>query len=216
MLALLKHPRVGTSVAHQCMYGLVTPDGKGGVHPAKKPTKFMSSSPAMLKRLQRVSDGKHQHQQLVGGRAAAAAFYPKTLIKEILRGMRDTADQEEAEDKPEEQHQQVMNAMLASHCTDPVPAHKEVSTKIRAQDIENKLSKAKIMFRYADGTTASLTPKWKDKYVDEYTSEELPVAFAKDALLDELQYFCKHVLVGVPASEVLTSGGKIIGTRWVS
>ena len=100
-------------------------------------------------------------------------FYAKGLIKAILRGMRDTADLEAAENQPEEQQPKVVAAMLASHCTDPVPAHKAIATDVRAQDIERKIARSKISFRYADGSNASLQPKRKDKYTDECTCEEL-------------------------------------------
>jgi hypothetical protein len=38
MLRLLKHPKVGTTVADQCMYGLTTKDANGKEVKAKKPT----------------------------------------------------------------------------------------------------------------------------------------------------------------------------------
>merc|ERR1712122_87388 len=44
-------PRVGEVVGHQCQYGQVarTPDGL--VRPVKKPTRFLSSAPAVLEAL---------------------------------------------------------------------------------------------------------------------------------------------------------------------
>ena len=97
MEKVLKHPRVGTSVADQCMYGLMTMDGNGNLVEAQKPTKWASSSRQMLERLSTRCDKSHSHQHLVGGRAAAAAYYPAKLISQILRGMRDTADAEHKE-----------------------------------------------------------------------------------------------------------------------
>ena len=50
ILELLSMPRVSSVVSDQCEYGLLTP-GPGGVPmPAKKPTRWASSSPHMLKR----------------------------------------------------------------------------------------------------------------------------------------------------------------------
>ena len=74
MVQLLQHPRVHSVVAHQCAYGLTTPDGHGKPALAKKPTRFASSSVYMLRRLARKCSGDHPHQQLVAGRAANAAF----------------------------------------------------------------------------------------------------------------------------------------------
>ena len=95
IIKLLDHPRVGAVVSDQCEYGLLTPDPSGVPTPAKKPTRWMSSSPFMLQRLSRRCSGEHQHQHLVGGRAKAAEDYSLDLITEIRRGMRDPADAEE-------------------------------------------------------------------------------------------------------------------------
>ena len=92
---LLEHPRISTVTSDQCEYGLLTPDANGEPTPAKKPTRWMSSSPHMLKRLSQRCRGDHVHQHLVGGRAKAAEDDSLELITEILRGMRDTADFEE-------------------------------------------------------------------------------------------------------------------------
>ena len=92
---LLNHPKVSAVVSDQCEYGLLTPDANGLPTPAKKPTRWMSTSAPMLKRLSRRCSGKHVHQHLVGGRAKAAEDYSLDLITEILRGMRDTADHED-------------------------------------------------------------------------------------------------------------------------
>ena len=95
MEKLMQHKGVATVVSDQCEYGLLTPGPDGQPTPAKKPTRWMSSSPHMLKRLSRRCQGDHANQHLVGGRAKLAENYPIELITEILRGMRDTADFEE-------------------------------------------------------------------------------------------------------------------------
>ena len=92
MTSMLKDPRIGTVVSDQCMYGLVTPGPDGCPTPAKKPTRWASSSQPMLDRLSKRCDHSHVHQPLMSGRAAAAAYYPAGLVTNILRGMRDTAD----------------------------------------------------------------------------------------------------------------------------
>ena len=55
-----------------------------------KPTRFMSNSIPMLKRLFRVCRGGHSHQPRLGGRASAAAFYPLPRLKAILQGVSNT------------------------------------------------------------------------------------------------------------------------------
>ena len=95
MMNLLQHPKVQSTVSHQCEYGLMSPDKHGVLQLVKKPTRWMSSSGAMVRRLSRRCSGNHVHRVLEGGRAAAAAFYPVELMLEILRGMRDEADKVE-------------------------------------------------------------------------------------------------------------------------
>ena len=92
---LMEHPKVSSVVSDQCEYGLLTPNADGVPTPAKKPTRWMSSSAMMLKRLSRRCSGNHVHQHLVGGRAKAAEDYSVQLVTDILRGMRDAADHEE-------------------------------------------------------------------------------------------------------------------------
>ena len=68
---------VVTTVADQCRYGLMTRGEDGGMMPAKKKTRFMTNSQAIAEELGKNCEGGHQHQQLVGGRAADAARCPK-------------------------------------------------------------------------------------------------------------------------------------------
>ena len=70
------------------MYGLKTKAGPGEEDKlAKKPTRFMTNSIEIHEELRRGCDGKHEHQQLVDGRAKAAARYPEKLCKAICRGL---------------------------------------------------------------------------------------------------------------------------------
>ena len=92
----LKHDSVYVTKCHQCQYGAISRTDSGGVAPILKPTRFMSNSLAMLKRLSKVCKGDHQHQALLGGRAAAAAFYPLPLLRAILQGVADTTKADQA------------------------------------------------------------------------------------------------------------------------
>ena len=53
MIQLLKEKGVSTVVSDQCEYGLLTPGPNGEPMPAKKPTRWMSSSPHMIKCMSR-------------------------------------------------------------------------------------------------------------------------------------------------------------------
>ena len=87
MAKLLATPGVSAVVAHQCAFGLQTSVPGGGQAPAKKPTRFMSSAPAVLEALSRKCPGGHSHAPLVGGtRARDAAVYPPGLCEAIAQG----------------------------------------------------------------------------------------------------------------------------------
>ena len=212
---LLSHPRVGTTVADQCMYNLTTVDPEGNVVHAKKPTKWMSSSQHMLNRLSRKCDKSHIHQHLLGGRAAAAAYYPPELISQILRGIRDTADAEKTEPEWTREMGEAMAAIGMCHdlpSTSLLAAYKE-------SDLAHANAKRKVVFKYLDGreVALSLDPNFKPQYKDESTNEVLPFEATKDAMLDELQYFCSVVFRGVSMNEAVNDqDGKIVGCRWVN
>ena len=85
----MKSEGVMTSVADQCMYGLVTPGPLPDREPmaAKKPTRFLSNSWCVLHELATRCDHSHVHQELMGGRASKAAEYPDQLCRAICRGI---------------------------------------------------------------------------------------------------------------------------------
>ena len=215
MKKLLALPKVGITVADQCMYDLTTTDREGNIMPAKKPTKWASSSPQMLARLSQICDGTHEHQHLIGGRAAAAAYYPPKLISQILRGMRDTADAEHKEPEWTPEMGMLMAGIAMCHdmpSTSLLAAYKE-------SDLAHSNAHREVCFKYFDGREVSLAldDNFKPQYKYEYTSEILPYESAKDAMLDELQYFCSIVFRGVTMDEAMNDpSGKIVGCRWVN
>ena len=102
MAPLINHPDVPISDSDQCQYGQTTTDDNGQQYAAKKPTRWMSNSHFMLARLRKKCPGKHPHSLLLASRAKHAAFYPLELITEILRGIRDHADERINRDDPED------------------------------------------------------------------------------------------------------------------
>ena len=99
MQKLMSLRGVHSVVNDQRMYGLVTHNMQGDIVPAKKPTRFLTSSVQMASRLKTRCTREHKPEPLLAGRVAAAAFYPLPLITEILRGMRGTADGEHSSQK---------------------------------------------------------------------------------------------------------------------
>ena len=84
------------------------------------------------------------------------------------------------------------------------------------QDKLAAIGDLKTKFKYVDGTEATINYNFKDRYVDEYTGEDLPLEETKAAIANGLDYFCKHVWVGIGAAQVATvPEAKTIPSRWV-
>ena len=93
---ILQSYQVGTTVGHMCQFGMTHTDSDGKVWPVLKPTRWMSSSPELLKRLgrkcERGSGSRygHKHTILFGkSKTTAAAVYPPELCRQILLGIKD-------------------------------------------------------------------------------------------------------------------------------
>ena len=216
MEKLLSHVRVNTIVSDQCQYGLLTPGPNGQLMPAKKPTKWASTSPQMLARLSARCPGDHVHQHLIGGRAADAAFYPPELVTNILRGMRDTADAECND--PCMTHVDMTVAMARAGSLHDIPAY-SLKASYRESDLSHQNAQMKVKFRFLKGHSIDidLDKNFREMYKDEYTTEPLPKEEAKAAIYDELAYFCDKVFRGVSYEDAVNDPeGKIIGSRWVN
>ena len=142
------------------MYGLSTNKEGGGSAPAMKPTKFLTNSAPMAKLLGKRCDRSHEHQPLISGRCAQAAFYPIKLVRTILRGIRDTrtADQNRLE-------------KLSALITD-VEDLKDLALAVTDTVVTARVKVSKVGGGY-------LELEWdernfKEIYRDEYTGEVLP------------------------------------------
>ena len=169
----MNKPGVGITVSDQCEYGLTTWGPDGTPMPAKKPTKWMSSSPQMLECLSRRCAGKHVHQPLMGGRAAEAAFYPMDLITAILRGMRNTADanhvEEESVDHPMKEEMNKLMAQLTVSADVPDLHSMTMAALSNAQDVAKQVAQTVLTLKYANGTTQKIRPAFKPEYKDDNT-----------------------------------------------
>ena len=73
-------------------------DDSGKVSKVLKPTRWLSTSECLVKRLTKKCPGEHQHATLLGGKKTrAAAIYPPELCRQILLGVQ---DQLQAEGRP--------------------------------------------------------------------------------------------------------------------
>ena len=84
-------------MGHLCQYGMSIIDESGASVPIMKPTRWLSSSKQMLRRLSSKCKNEHKHGGLLNGKAAEAAIYPQKLCVEILKGIRDTGIEEDLE-----------------------------------------------------------------------------------------------------------------------
>ena len=194
--SLAKLPGVHCVVADQCQYGLTTPseEDRSVMLPAMKPTRFMTSSPQMALMLQKRCPKIHQHQQLVGGRCANAAFYPLELIRAILKGIRNTAIADGMPSASSSEGATATKAMqlssdevLAVMSSSNKPGQTPYADSIVAPASSARLcTGGKIPIAYSSG-------HFKGQYLDEYTGEVLPEALIRAAIVEELNYFNDRV-----------------------
>ena len=187
------------------MYGLTTPTSEGGQAPAKKATRFMTNSVHMSRQLCKVCDGSHIHQHLIGGRCAAAAFYPMPLVRAILSGMRDQSehDRRSAQDH-RENHERIA---AVSDSAGRIPTE-DNSTTIPTSSIK-KSSGGSLPINY-------LPNQFKPKYIDEYTGQVLDPTMAQAAVMEELNDFNDHVWeISTKEEMAQVEGHILVRSRWV-
>jgi hypothetical protein len=123
---------------------------------------------------------------LVGGRCAAAAFYPLPLLKAILRGIRDQAlIQQKAEEEEEEEFVGLLNALSTGGTF-------ALESKLPEIVMPKETKKSNIK-KVSGGYFSIAYDNWKQAYTDEYTGENLLSQLAHDAMIDELDYLNEHV-----------------------
>ena len=141
-------------------------------------------------------------------------FYPEDLITEILRGIRDTADAEEA---PDPEPDGLVSSMEAAGLFHDIPT--SVVAAVRAEDQAKENRGMTTALRMADGSlrVVPLQQNFRPSYKDEYTNIQLPSSWVQEAIREELQYFNDNVWVGVPIEDALGDReAKLISVRWVS
>ena len=222
VMKMLKRTGVETVSNHQCMFGLLTPGPNGTPMPAKKPTKWMTNSIWMIDALRGDCDGSHKHQHLLGGRAAAAAFYPQQLLRAILKGMAATRDNLNGVKMICDDERHVTEALkLAIAAVHPGPEPMKTTAH---NDLIIENSKGLDVIRTSSiplqsgGTVPIqyLAGNFKDEYKDEYTGEVLPMDLVRAAMEEELNYFNAHVWDATEKTMAATTDGyKLIRMRWV-
>ena len=134
----------------------------------------------MLRRLGKKCTGTHPHQHLVAGRAADAAFYPPGLVLEILRGIRDTADQEWSD--PVDAHDSdLQRATVCAGLFHDQPTL--LASTLQDSHLETKVKNIKVPLHFQDGTSKQVPLSFKESYSDEYTAENCNIGIFVKLLL---------------------------------
>ena len=111
----------------------------------------------------------------MGGRAAAAAFYPLQLLKAILQGISDT---QEALHTVNTMYQEAWDTeLLLSLENSPSPGSKTASFPDGSLPVQGGGS---VRIKYEPH-------QFKSQYLDEYTREVLPDHLVRAAIVEELE-----------------------------
>jgi len=139
----------------------------------------------MLRRLSSKCKNEHKHGSLLNGKAAGAAIYPQKLCVEILKGIRDTAIEEDLEKEMEieSENQNTINSLIHDHH----PWGGCMTTRAVDPRVDGDRRHASNPGRKGDepkGIIASMNSFRREdvqKYFDEVTHVELPAKVVKEA-----------------------------------
>ena len=219
---MLRMSGVLTVDMDQCMFGLVSKSPDGLLLPAKKPTRWMTNSPFMVDALNVRCDKSHQHQHLVGGRAADAAFYPPKLLRAILRGMALTRDAHNGVRLLCENEKNFIDSFNSFVAAIPresaIPKSTAPSDSADADPTDSGKPRTSSLPLVGGGTLPIeyASHNFKAVYRDEYTGEELPNHLVRAAMEEELNYFNQHVWDAVEKKLAYrTDDFKLVRMRWV-
>ena len=216
---------------HMCRFGMEShvdkSDGEKG--PVMKPTGFLANSWCVAGELDRQCKRDHKHVQLVGGRAAKAAIYPRLLCEAICSGV----SQQKMYDANSKVSTNALTSTQLLSFVIKIDAKKSIDEVHRPIGgwPEHWLDK----FHESDGGRDMFGEKpqdgqtiWRDEIMglmvrdgqtsawDDVSEKYLDPDLVAKARQVELEYFRKlKVYTHVPRSHMKETGGKIIGVRWV-
>ena len=235
MVDLVNDVRTYFVETHMCRFGMHSHIGsRSGDHGwVKKPTGFLTSSRHVAEQLDRRCLGNHDHVQLVGGRASGAQVYPDDLCAAIVKGVvkqksEDGGDEVTTTRMDGNQTRRFINS-LSSTCLGPVrdlidsglkgkwpghwmdPVHEEDggddSFGLRPQRGIEILKGELDALSMRNGMMVAK---------DDVSGKDLDPGLVKAARDEEMAYFKKlGVYRTVPRSHQKSTGGKVIGTRWI-
>jgi hypothetical protein len=129
---------VASVVNDACVFGMTSTDRDGIRKPVKKPTRWLSNAPALLRHLAGRCAGRHaEHTQLLGGRAAGAAVYPPGLVLAIVRGLQAQREEDHAMGRAS----CPLSAAIQQAIADPAWRSPTVYDEYSGEPLDEKLTK---------------------------------------------------------------------------
>ena len=134
----------------------------------------------------------------------ASGIYPLQLLRAILDGMKDTQDAQEcaaalAEEDWDTQLTLSMNQIAVD----------KNSPKVCPASSIPKVGGGTVTIKYE-------ATNFRERYLDEYTREVLPLDLVKAAIVEELNYFNERVWEVADEAEASRAPGyKLVRSRWV-
>ena len=99
---------------------------------------------------------KHNHQPLMPGRAKDAELQPKQLMLEILRDMRDQADEDLLREEEEAEIQRVATLNSGFNSEDAYPYRPSMQYQFMRRDVVNAVVGSKLNISHVVGRTDSI------------------------------------------------------------
>ena len=164
----------------------------------------MTNSGPLARELNKRCDRTHEHQPLVGGRAASAARYPDGLCRAICKGLMN--------DQKERMHKVHMICEVRRESPLELRRRKENDHEA-AEEEGNKKSLRKLIesHRSEGGRNISEAIAW-----DDLTGMHLDAGAVQEARRKEMDYINKMgVWKNIPREEAIRNNWKIIDTRWI-
>ena len=201
---LLQIPGIGKVVGHQCQQGMLV-EVDGTLRPIKKPTAWMSNSPAILRRLGRQCRGtggwcsayNMAHAVCVKSTAKAAAIYPLRLCRNILEGLREQL----------KEGGWIKDGAVGLHAAE--------EEDVRLEEYLGELAPLQTQQHQHDPTATEATRR--PKVFDAITGYELDEELVGKARTTELEFVAsKEIWELCPEQECWDNTGKPpISVRWV-
>ena len=198
--AVQELPGVQVVKTDLCQFGMTAVGDDGVRRPVMKPTRVMTNAPEIAKRIQRrcpnrgqSKETRHEHTQLIGGKARQAAVYPKAFCQCTCQGI-----------VAQKQHRS--NGVMEMPLMD-VSSMEKLAEKVLERVLEDESASQALHEDVSDDVHA----------YDDVSGAELDARLVETARREEIDYFkSMGVYRKVPIEQARQATGKNpIAVRWV-